>query len=255
MQFIMILLVSFFTLPVVGQDTTNMVRHYDGSRSFWLQSPKDTTEIHLYPNGKKESECPVKNWMRNGLYRRWYDNGKMMWEKELKNNIQDGKTVYYSPKGSKVAEFIYQNGQLSDTVFLANNIHLIIGKLTYHSKIYGGVERADGTSNISEITGPMQKYKMYAARVDSFAEPVLVQHFKSDWNGDFIVLAQEGKIGFFPGNIPIEKIPPGQFSPLPQDLGNLGSVLENWTKCEPVDIKQQKVIFVNLLHHSEGYAP
>lgn len=242
-----------FSGAVFAQDTTELIRFQDGTKSFRLTTKKDTSYVYSYPNGKKESIRPIRNNQLTGKYTRWYENGKLMWEKELVNGTQEGNAVFYDEKGIKIAELSYEKGILTDTVFVKENAHLIFGKVTFSSKVYGGMVNADGTSNISEYSGPYMNYPMYAAKIDSLKKTELIQYFKSDYNGDFFVIVPEGKIGFFPKTTDIKTLVPGQCE-IPIKAWSSGH--DGWSMTGPTLVrKEDSVLFVTLHHSSVGYAP
>lgn len=252
MKQLIIVFILLLGLHAYSQDTTQLVKFYDGTKSFWLISKSDTTLCYDYPNGKKESRRTFKNNQVTGTYTRWYENGKKMWEKELVKNIQEGKTILYNEKGTKIAEFNYTQGAISDTIYLKENIHLVLGNVSYSSTVYGGMERADGSSNVSKSSGPYQNFKMYGAKVDSLKKPVKIQNFKTDFNGDFFITVPEGKISFFPATTKITDVLPGQYYPkeIASMSGNSG-----WNFTQPFIIGDKKILFIQLHHSSVGYAP
>lgn len=241
-----------FGVQAYSQDTTQLAKYSDGTKSFWLISKADTTLCYDYPNGKKESRRAFKNNQVTGTYTRWYENGKKMWEKELVKNVQEGKTVLYNEKGSKIAEFNYVDGKISDTLFLKDNIHLVLGNVTYSSKVYGGMEREDGSSNISENSGPYQNFKMYGAKVDSLKKPEKIQDFKTDFNGDFFMMVPNGKISFFPASTSIEKLNHGEFYPQEKTWS---SGQDGWNFGKPFIINDERIVIIQLHYSSVGYAP
>ncbi len=252
MKAIILVLILFNTIIGYSQDTTNLIKNNDGSTSFWLTTKSDTMLISTYPNGKKETERCYKNKQITGIYKRWYENGKLMWQKNLINNIEDGKAVFYNDKGVKITELIYKKGIIKDTLFIKKNIHLVLGKITYSSKIYGGVQRPDGGSNISESSDPYQNFKMYAVKVDSILKPKLIQYFKSDHDGQFMVLVPKGKIGFYPASIKLKDIKPGEYCP-PTKAFNAGQ--SGWDMRQPLVVKNESLIKFSLNNYSVGYAP
>lgn len=236
-----------------AQDTTQLVKYYDGTKTFWLVTKTDTTLYSTYSNGKKETERKFKNNAITGLYKRWYPTGKLMWEKELVNGKSNGKTVFYDARGIKVAELDYKNDTITDTVYIKENTHLVLGKITSSSIVYGGMQREDGSSNVSQYSGPWMFCEMYAAKVDSIKKPEMVQHFRTDHNGEFFILAPEGNIGFFPKATDIGKLVPGEFYPPPKAWS---SGHDGWNMRSPLEVKKEDVLLFILLHHSSvGYAP
>jgi hypothetical protein len=248
----------FFFLQVIckfgySQDTTDLFKWYDRTLSFKLITEKDTLLIFKYPDGKRESIRTYKKSQITGTYSRWYENGKLMWKKELKNGIQYGTSVFYSESGTKVAELMYENGKITDTIFIKANIHLALGKITSSSTVYGGMEREDGGSNVSEYSGPYMNCSMYAIRLDSKSKPKLVSKFKSDLYGDFFIIVPPGEIGFYPVDIKIDSLGPGDFH-IPEKIYSSGN--EGWNMPEHLFVnKVSGILFIELHHYSVGYAP
>lgn len=236
-----------------SQDTTDIVDYYDGSKSFSLITVKDTSLVWLYPGGKKESLCKLSAYETNGTYKRWYKNGKLMWRKDMKNGKENGKAEFYDDKGVKVAELIYNSGQISDTVFIKENTHLVLGTITFESTVSGGAVREDGSSNVSRLSGAYINCPMYAALVDSIKKPEMITKFKSDFNGDFFILVPAGKISFFTQDIDIKTLAPGQYY-IPGSMS--GSTRSHWSETDPLVVtKDDMLMYVKLHHTSEGYAP
>jgi hypothetical protein len=252
MKPIILLLFTFIGIKGFAQDTTNLVKSYDGSKSYWLFTKTDSVIKTFYPGGKKESIRPLKKYQVTGTYTRWYENGKLMWEKEMVNGKQEGKTVFYNEKGIKIAELNYAKGEIADTVFIKEGIHLLLGKITSTSRVYGGMELADGTSNISESSGPYMNLSMYAAKIDSLKKPELIQNFRTDYNGDFIITLPQGKIGFFLKTTDINTLLPDEYAP-PMKAWSSGH--DGWNMNKPLQITDEKIISFFMHHYSEGYAP
>jgi hypothetical protein len=236
-----------------AQDTTEFFKYYDGSKSFKISTKKDTCITYIYPNGKKESVHQIKRAEKTGYYCRWYANSKLMWRMELKNGVQNGKSVFYDASGKRVAELMYINGKITDTLFVKTNTHLVFGKITSSSKVYGGMERENGSADVSEFSSAYMNFWMYAALVDSIKKPKLVSFFKSDFNGNFFILVPEGKIGFYPKSVKIEYLTPSDYK-IPEE--NVFHGEEGWSKQGPIIVKKgDKIQFIELHHFSIGYAP
>lgn len=236
-----------------AQQKINSIKYPDGTETYHLISKIDTSEIVNYTNGKRESICKLKNGLMHGTYSRWYENGNKMWTKEMKNGIVDGKLMFYNKKAELMAELIYKNGVLTDTVFLKPNVHLIIGKIRYSSIVYGGAENADGRSNVSENTGPFINYSMYAVLLDSIKNPAFLCSYKSDMKGDFMITVPSGNIGLYPATTKIDSLKP-PYKSIPENRNMSGN--DSWDVTLPIMISKSEVIkTVNLLHSSVGYAP
>ena len=247
---LLLLLLNLFSL--FSQDTINRVKNFDGSQSFWLVTKNDTLMVHLYPNGKKESQRPLVGGSVTGIYQRWYENGQLMWSKELVKNSANGRSVYYNRLGKKVAELSYTNGLVTDTIFIKKDVHVVFGKITYSSVIYGGMVREDGTSNISESTGKYAYFKMSAVLVDNLKKPLLIEHFTSDFDGDFFFVSPKGKVGFFPAAIPLNSIKKGQFC---EENMDFSSGHTSWNIFSPLEVNHHPLLYIQLQQSSVGYAP
>ncbi len=245
-------LLLLFCMNGHSQDTVNLVSHYDGYKTFWLISKTDTFIIGLYPGGKTESKRRVRSGVETGLYHRWYENGKPMWEKNMVNTLAIGLAAYFDTSGTMIARFNYKDGRISDTLFLMEGIHIIFGKITFNSKVYGGAVREDGTGDISEHTGPYVNCVMNAVMVDSLKKPVLISRVRTDYNGEFFMSAPAGTIAFFPAGIPLDQISPGEYH-IPELAWDSGEYA--WKRTDPLKISKQKILTVHLHLSSVGYAP
>lgn len=241
------------TTNILSQDTTDLILNHDGSKSFQLISKGDTILISTYPNGNRESRRLLKKREVNGTYTRYYPNGKPMWKKSMQNGKQQGSAVFYDQFGVKVAELRYEKGQIQDTLYIRSGIHLMLGRVSYSSRVVGGMVREDGSSNISEHSGMCANCAMYAVKTDSLKKPKLITRFKSDAYGDFFILVPEGKLGFYPVNIKLESLGPGNYRP-PESMWSSGT--DAWSVKGPLEVrKTDKLLFVKLHRASVGYAP
>jgi len=249
------LLLIFLSLVLTdgwSQDTLRHVNNPDGSRTFVLVQGNDTLLKGVYGNGVTESVVQQIGGVPSGRYTRYYENGEKMWERQLVKSIPEGRSVFYNSKGKRIAELQYERGVITDTLYVKPGIHLIIGRLTFTSKVYGGMEREDGGSNISENSGPFRHQRMYTVKVDSSSSPKKLCSFTSDRNGDFITTVPNAAIGFFTAETDLAKIPQGAFCPPPamHMSGNDG-----WSMSEPLNVNGRSIILFELNHFSVGYAP
>jgi hypothetical protein len=236
----------------LAQDTLNFQNNYSGASSFWLVVGKDTTMVSVYPNKKKESIKPIKNGRENGTYTRWYENGSVMWKKNLVDGKANGDANFFDIKGNKLATIFYENDSINTIPYVAPGKHLIFGNVFSSNKVYGGMQGEDGSSNVSEHSGPYGQLKMNVFLVDSVKPPKYITTYYTDSNGDFFFSSPKGKIAFFPANIDIDKIAPGQFcaTETPYPSGH-----SSWSMPCPLTVKEEKIIKVKLHYSSVGYAP
>jgi hypothetical protein len=238
---------------VYAQQKINYIKFPDGTETYHLISKIDTSVIVNYPNGKRESICKLKNGVMHGTYLRWYENGNKMWVKEMNTDLAHGKLMFYSNKGELLVELIYKNGRLSDTVSIKPKVHVMIGKISYNSKVYGGAQNEDGRANVSENTGPFINYSMYATLLDSIKKPLFIGSYKSDMKGDFMITVPTGNIGLYPSTLKIDSLKP-PYLRIPTTINMSGN--DAWDVTLPIMITKSEVIkTVNLMYSSVGYAP
>lgn len=237
-----------------AQDTTLLTQNYMGGYSIRVTTKTDTTEYGYYTKDKTEYIIKRDLSTKNLKYIRYYRNGSKMWEKDWDGSNENGRCIYYNTKGSKVAEFKYASGTIIDTIFTAPNLHLIIGKLSYSSTVYGGMENEDGTSNVSTSTGPYSGVHMKFIQLNPPKGKLGEEYyFTSDFQGEFIVILKPGKYGLFEKNKNPKEISENMFSPQSKPSG---SVIENWNMNGPVIIEKNTLIrYFNVHHESVGYAP
>jgi hypothetical protein len=236
-----------------AQQKINYLKYPDGTETYHLITKIDTLAIVNYPNGKRESMCKLKNGLMQGTYSRWHENGNKMWVKEMNNGLVNGKSMFYNNKAELIAELIYKNGALKDTIFLKPEVHIIIGKINYSSIVYGGAQNADGSSNVSENSGPFINYSMYAVLLDSIKKPAFICSYKSDMQGDFMISVPSGNIGLYPAATKIDSLKP-PYDRIPENRSMSGN--DTWDVNLPITITKSEIIkTVNLMHTSVGYAP
>jgi hypothetical protein len=175
-----------------------------------------------------------------------------MWEKEMKADRVQGISRLYGPDGKLIASFQIQDGRITRTDYLKEGIFLLCGHVESHSKVYGGVEYADGRSNVSEHSGAYKFRKMYAALVDSGKPSLLLGHFKTDFLGDFFILCSKGKIGLFPDEFKISQIKGNMFlePSRPSSSGH-----SNWSADVLPIFTEPGLKEIKITYSSVGYAP
>jgi hypothetical protein len=249
---VFLLIVSQFKFAF-SQQKDKLIVYNDGTACFHLISKTDTTFTVIYPNKKKEAECVLRNGELHGLYKRWYENGNKMWIQAMENGILNGQSSFFNHKGELILTLFYKNGELIDTLFSKPNIHLLMGKLKYKSIVYGGVEREDGRSNVSETEGVYKNIEMNLVKLDSIKKPELIVKIKSDQFGNFIALVPTGNLGIYPTHIKLEDLKP-PYSNIPAQRSMSGS--DNWNVNFPIKIYKNEIIkTITIAHSSVGYAP
>lgn len=249
----LLILIIFLGKSAISQDTLSFSARYDKPYSVLLAG-KDTNWFHYYPNGQLESTIGFTNIPNKTVkHTRYYESGKIMWIQEISNGKKNGVAIYNNEKGTKVASFNYHNDSISDTLFLNSKQSLLFGKITYASKIYGGMQNEDGSSNISQHEGPQVFSSFYTVKMDkSIALQRKYKNFRTDFNGDFFVIIEKGSFGFFPERHDIKLVNPS-IGTEAQYQG--GSMQGGWNLVEPYNVSQNGFNFLHLHHSSVGYAP
>lgn len=236
-----------------AQSTQNEITFPDGTKTYHLVSKSDTTFYVYYPNKVKEAECKLKSDELYGLYHRYYSNGKKMWSKQMENGITHGKSSYYNLRGELILELNYNNGKITDTIFVKPNTHILLGNISYNSKVYGGADNGDGRSNVSEVEGPYKNIEMNVVKLDSLKKPQYLSSIKTDLWGNFMTTVPIGNIGIYPKHIKLESLNL-PYNAIPSQMSM--SANENWDVKLPIEIsKYEKIKIINLKHYSVGYAP
>lgn len=246
-----ILLSLFLLLCFCGfaQDTTLIEQRTYSGKLVRVVNAADTTYIGYYKNGKIES---VRQFVHNridGYYKRWYQNGQLMWTKNMLNSLENGNCSYYNKKGKKVAEFVYEKGIIKDTVFLNSPQTILFGKATWYSVVHGGVYKGKNAENTAP-SAQNYPYINYLFRIvtikDTVSIPVLTDSIETDAYGSFFICLPKGSYGFFPPDYDMKQLKSGQYCPPPQTTRYSNS---GWNMYAALKIEKQKMMFF-LLHSS-----
>jgi hypothetical protein len=255
MKKITLLLLLFWNTVLNAQDTTLLMQFPDGGTMIEIRTKTDTSKVSYYTGKQIESIIKRDATTNKTHYIRYYRNGKKMWDKEWRNDIENGNCSFYNTKGIRVAEFNYSGGKIIDTLFLAKNTYLLFGSLDYSSTVYGGMQNEDGSSNVSTVSGPYMHFHMKFLPVDAIepAKPITEYYFTSDFKGEFLVILKPGTFGLFDKNFNPKDLAKGQYGPNAK-RGN--SWESHWDSENPVIITKNKAINYRDYHQtSVGYAP
>ena len=69
-----------------------------------------------YPNGRRRSESDYFNGLTTGWVTRWYPNGEKAEETHYNEGVVDGKSARWSESGLFLGETIYKSGQIVNTI-------------------------------------------------------------------------------------------------------------------------------------------
>lgn len=238
-----------------SQDTIVLANYGDGGKMIQVNSKKEIAIYSYYDATKLESKQILDTITGITLYTRYYRNGKTMWEKSIKRSIENGRSRYFNNLGVKVAEFDYKNGFIIDTIFLKSKTHLLFGKASYSSIVYGGMQNEDGTSNVQEMQGPYVHLNMKLVNIDAKKKGAMMKEvfFTTDFHGNFFTVIPTGTYGIFPKDFPLSSIYEGQYASDPQAGKSWNS---QWDIKGPLLISPKSQInSTSIFHSSVGYAP
>lgn len=252
-----IILLFFCSLLSVGysQDTLVLTNYNDGGKRIQVNSKKDTIIYSYYDAKKLESKQITDPLTRITIYTRYYRNGKTMWEKSIRNNVENGRSSFFNNQGIKVAEFDYKNGFIIDTIYLKTKTYLLFGKASYSSVVYGGMRNEDETSNVQEMEGPYIHLNMKLVNIDPPKKGNSMKEifFTTDFQGNFFTVVTPGTYGIFPKDYPLSTIYEGQYTSDPQ-AGKSWST--RWDIKGPLLISTiSQINSTSIFHSSVGYAP
>ncbi|MBL4862223.1 MAG: hypothetical protein JKY09_04290 [Crocinitomicaceae bacterium] len=213
----------------------------------------DTFFVSTYPNGEIESKRHQSALRPNQLYTRYYPNGNLMWSRYMEHGKSNGQGSYFNEQGEKVAEFMYKEGVITDTLFLSSEAHIMFGRMTYDSVVHGGMKRADGGSTISGGHGVNIYYQMSAYQIDTLKiERIAYKDFSTDYNGDFFICLEEDAYAFYPKTYDVKRI---DFN-YGLNQAHIGRGFESsWNYGGPYAVSKGDYEFIELHYHSVGYAP
>jgi len=77
----------------------------------WTDDVENGIWRQYYENGKKRLETKIDNGVRNSVYYVYYQNGRLQIRGQYKDDLMDGKWVYYDADGKVIKEIVYHNGK------------------------------------------------------------------------------------------------------------------------------------------------
>lgn len=249
--FLFFILVNFAGF---SQDTLLIEENaYYGNKIIQVNGSKDTVQYEFAKNGKLLSIYPITGQTLPVHYIRFYSNGKKMWDKTMKNTKENGNAIFYSESGKQIVELNFENGKITDTLFVHPKVNIFLGKIDYSSIVYGGIELENGESNVSEATGVMPFYPFKLVEINT--ESKTEHHYTSDRFGEFFIGTPRKEIvyGFFPENYPKKSIQKNLLFPEP-DMNMSGST--TWLLSSFFKVSNKTTITeIHIQSTSVGYAP
>lgn len=244
-----------FVAPLLsyGQDTISQHKRYGGGETFLIKMKKDTFFICTYPSGEVESKRHYTLKNEPTMYYRYYKSGNKLWQREMKQGKANGATFFYNQRGMVVASLVFKNDTLVDTNFIHPNVYFVFGRATYYSIVHGGMQREDGSSNISGGAGTYMFTPMYTVKLDpKKKEQTVYKNFRTDFDGYYFIILEKGNFGFFPEHQALDQITSEMGAPRGRAFGGIEG---SWNISAPVQIKDKNLNPLNLHYESVGYAP
>lgn len=255
LQILFLILLSNFY--VAAQKEIEIFKTHDGFKITQQYLKNDTLEIVYFPDGKIHSKKKAFPGQAKYTHSRYYQNGNLMWERSFKNGKNDGQSAYYNEKGKKIISINYLDGNAIDTLVHSTKQTVVLGNYSYWSRVYGGAQNEDGTSNIQEMSGPTPFFELYLIEIP-ISKDVKKQNLiktRTDQNGDFMVILNTRKqtYGIFPfyfdqTNITGEMLfPPNSFENSSNTAWSLSKeIILDWNTS---------FLYTELKSSSVGYAP
>lgn len=257
MKKIFLFIVLSINLYSIGQNEIEIVKTHDGYRITHQYVKNDTLEITYFPDGKLFSKKKAFPRQTQHSQSRYYPNGNLMWERSFKNGKNEGPSVFYNEKGKKVITINYSNGTANDTLVHSTKQTVVIGNYNYLSKVYGGAQNEDGSSNIQEMSGPTPFFELHLIEMplkeDQNEWNVLKT--RTDQNGDFLVILNSRKqtFGIFPYYFDRSKIKNDLLFP-PDSFENSSN--SAWSLSQAIKLDWNTAyLYTELRSSSVGYAP
>ena len=250
-----ILLLSTMTLK--AQNELEILHTHNGYRVVHQYLKNDTLEIDYFPDGQIFSK--KKAFPRQNQYTvtRYYQNGQIMWERSYENGSHEGPSTFFNDKGKKILTILYSQGKAKDTLVHSTKQSIILGNYSYWSRVYGGVQNEDGSSNVQESSGPTPFFELHLLEVPISTDPKERKLIRSitDQNGDFLVVVNSKKqtYGIFPYYFDHTKITSEMLFP-PDSFENSSN--SAWSLSQEIKLDwNTPYLYTELRSSSVGYAP
>ncbi len=129
---------------------------------------REGLSISYHPNGNVAVEAPYKNGKLDGVFRSYYENGKVWQTVGYLDGVEEGFSVTYYENGSKKIKETYKNGVLSGATEEYYESGKLRRKLPYLKGQIHGVGKVydEAGSMVEEMTfeyglrhGPYRRYK------------------------------------------------------------------------------------------------
>lgn len=257
MRNLILILILFFVFDVTGQKEIEVHQTHDGFKITHQYLANDTLEITYFPDGKIFSKSKAFPGSAINTHTRYYPNGKIMWERSFQHDKNVGKSIFYNDKGKKIITILYEDGKAIDTLVHSTKQCVILGNYSYWSRVYGGAENADGSSNVQEMSGPTPFFELYLLEQPIAENPNNRNIIKTrtDQNGDFMVVVEAGKqkFGIFPYYFDQSKITKDLLFP-PDSFENSSN--SAWSLSKEIILDwNTSYLYTELKSSSVGYAP
>ncbi len=180
-----------------AQDTTVVAKYPSGYTVLRLVDGGDSTYQYLDETGLVLEERQYQNNGFNGYCKGWYQNGNLRFEKKLEKGEEVDTARFYNFKGKLVATVIHGSEGVEE-LYSKTKEFVFAGTTRFNSVIYGGMEREDGSSNISSSEGPIRLRKFVICERDKDEVGDKVAEFTTDIDGNYLVLLPQGTYTILP---------------------------------------------------------
>jgi antitoxin component YwqK of YwqJK toxin-antitoxin module len=78
---------------------------------FGFTAPKEEVRMTYFPNGYIKTSTQYEHGKKNGVFKQFFENGKLQLLRTYKDDVLDGKSIEYYPNGKLKEEVAYQQGK------------------------------------------------------------------------------------------------------------------------------------------------
>lgn len=79
---------------------------------FGFTAPVGDVRMTYFPNGFIKTATQYEHGKKNGLFKQFFENGKLQLLRTYKDDVLDGKSLEYYPNGKLKEELVYEQGKV-----------------------------------------------------------------------------------------------------------------------------------------------
>lgn len=78
---------------------------------FGFNAPAEDVRMTYFPSGYVKTTTQYEHGKKNGVFKQFYENGKLQQLRTYKDDVLDGKSLEYYPNGKLKEELVYEQGK------------------------------------------------------------------------------------------------------------------------------------------------